>query len=249
MKLNDKIALVTGSSRGIGRSIALDFAKEGAIVAVNYNKSEKEAKNIIKFIESSGSTTLLCKADVSERGAVDKMVERILSEFGRIDICVNNAGIIFRGAMGHKHDDPTIWEQTLNTNLKGTFHCIEKVKEQMQKQRNGSIINISSIAGLSGGLSYGASKAGIIALTMAYARDLAPHIRVNCIAPGLISTEMNAYLKDTAARTNMVNRIPLQRMGRPEEVAKVATFLASEDASFITGQTIVVDGGLLINFP
>ena len=249
VRLQDKIALVTGSSRGIGRAIALDFASEGAKVVVNYSKSEDEAKKVVQAIETQGSEVLLYKADVSDRKAVEQMVERTLNEFGRIDVCVNNAGVIFRGALGYKGDDPHVWEQTLDTNLMGTFHCCETVKTQMLQQQSGSIINISSIAGLSGGLSYGASKAGIIALTMAFARDLAPHIRVNCIAPGLIATKMNVHLQGAAARTRMTQRIPLGRMGRPEEVAKMATFLESEDASFITGQTIVVDGGLLINFP
>ncbi|MFX0199488.1 MAG: 3-oxoacyl-ACP reductase family protein [Candidatus Hodarchaeota archaeon] len=249
MRLQGKIALVTGSSRGIGRAIALDFASEGATVVVNYSKSEDEAKEVIQTIETQGSTALLCKADISDRKAVEQIVKTILNEFGRIDVCVNNAGVIFRGALGFKGDDPKVWQTTIDTNLKGTFYVINAVKEQMLQQQSGSIINISSIAGLSGGLSYGASKAGIIALTMAFARDLAPHVRVNCIAPGLIATKMNVHLQQEGLRNHMIQRIPLKRLGRPEEVAKVATFLASEDASFITGQTIVVDGGLLNNFP
>jgi len=248
MRLKDKIALVTGSSRGIGRAIVLDFAKEGANVIVNYSKSEEEANEVIQAIENRGSKCLSCKADVSNRKAVECMVETILKEFGRIDVCVNNAGVIFRGALGYKGDDPNVWQTTLNTNLKGTAYTIWAVKEQMLHQQEGSIINLSSIAGLSGGLSYGASKAGIIALTLAFARELAPHVRVNCIAPGLIETKINAHLNDEA-RKRMITRIPLKRMGRPEEIARVATFLASEDASFITGQTIIADGGLLINFP
>ncbi len=249
MRLQDKIALVTGSSRGIGRAIALDFASEGAIVVVNYSKSEDEAKEVVQTIEAQGSKALLCKADISDRKAVEQIIKAILDKFGRIDVCVNNAGVIFRGALGYKGDDPKVWQTTLNTNLKGTFYVINTIKEQMLQQQSGSIINISSIAGLSGGLSYGASKAGIIALTMAFARDLAPYVRVNCIAPGLIATKMNIHLQQEGLRNHIIQRIPLKRLGRPEEVAKVATFLASEDASFITGQTIVVDGGLLNNFP
>jgi 3-oxoacyl-[acyl-carrier protein] reductase len=248
MRLKDKIALVTGSSRGIGQAIALDFAKEGAKVIVNYSKSKEEANEVIYAIKKRGSQCLLCKADVSDRNAVDKMIETVLNEFGRIDICVNNAGVIFRGALGYKGDDPNVWQTTLDTNLKGTAYTIWAVKEQMLHQQGGSIINLASIAGLSGGLRYGASKAGIIALTLAFARELAPNVRVNCIAPGLIETKMNVHLRDEG-RKRMIARIPLERMGRPEEVARVATFLASEDASFITGQTLIVDGGLLINFP
>jgi 3-oxoacyl-[acyl-carrier protein] reductase len=245
MKLKGKVALITGAGRGIGKAIALEFAKEGSNVIINYNKSKNEAEEVKNEIEKLGSKAIAIKADVSKKDDVEKMVETILKEFKRIDILVNNAGII--SVAPFQKLDEEEWDKIMDTNLKGVFLCSKAVSEAMIKQRSGKIINISSIYGsIFGGqyvAHYCASKAGTANLTKSLAQALAPNIQVNSISPGNIDTEMTRRAGDDFIK-GVIEKTPLKRLGKPEEIAKTAVFLASSDSDFITGQNIIVDGGL-----
>lgn len=243
MRLKNKVAIVTGSSRGIGKAIALAFAREGAKVVVNYVRSEDKAKELVKRIEALNSMGMAIKADVSKPEEVENMVNRVREKFGRIDILVNNAGI---GAHLVKGSDIEKWDKIMDVNLKGVFLCCRAVAKVMLKQKSGSIINISSIGGIRAGISslyYSVSKAGVIMLTKCLALELAPYVRVNSIAPGYIKTPMMAR---TLSEEEIIKSIPLRRLGTPEDVANVAVFLASSDSDHITGQVIAVDGGRVI---
>ena len=245
MKLKNKVAIVTGSSRGIGKAIALAFAREGANVVVNYVRSEDEAKEVVKGIEALNSTGIAIKADISESKDVENMVNKVIEKFGRIDVLVNNAGI---GAHLLKGSDIEKWDKIMDVNLKGVFLCSQAVAKVMLKQKSGNIINISSIAGIEPGLSslyYSISKAGVIMLTKCLALELAPYVRVNSIAPGYVKTPM---MTRALSEEEIVKSIPLGRLGTPEDIANVAIFLASSDSDYITGQVIVVDGGKAILF-
>jgi len=245
MKLKNKVALITGAGRGIGRSIALEFAREGADVIINYNKSEKEAKEVVKEVEKIGSKAIAIKADVSKRNEIEKMIETSLKEFKRIDILVNNAGIISVAQLQDLTEED--WDRLMDINLKGVFLCSKFVSKIMTKQKSGKIINISSIYGsVFGGqyvMHYCVSKAGVANLTKSLAQGLAPYIQVNSISPGNIDTEMTRRAGDDFIK-KVIEKTPLKRLGKPEEIAKSAVFLASNDSDFITGQNIVVDGGL-----
>jgi 3-oxoacyl-[acyl-carrier protein] reductase len=249
MKLNGKVALVTGGSRGIGKAICLTYAREGARVAVNYTKGAREAEAVVAEIKATGGQAIPVMADVSQRSQVKKMVEEVLGAFGRIDVLVNNAGILIPTNLMETSDEE--WDRVMDVNLKGPFICMQEVAKTMIKQGGGRIISTSSISGLgcapTGEGSYGCSKAGLIMLTSVAAQDLGPHgINVNCIAPGWIRTDMTAGKSGTQA--DEVNKrkaglAAVRRIGEPKDIAEVALFLASDESSFITGQVVVADGG------
>ena len=245
--LNGKIAVVTGASRGIGRAIALELAEKGATVIVNYNGSSARAEEVQQEISSGGGQAEVWQCDVSQYDKCETFISDVIKKYGRIDILVNNAGITKDGLLMKMSEED--FDRVIDVNLKGTFNTIRFVSRQMLKQRSGRIINMSSVVGIMGNAgqaNYAASKAGVIGLTKATARELASRgITVNAIAPGFIETEMTAVLSETvkAASTGM---IPMGKFGKPEDIAKTAAFLASDDAGYITGQVIQVDGGMAI---
>lgn len=245
MLLKDKVAVITGGARGIGREIAILFAKEGADVAVCDIQSQTLA-DLQAQIESLGRGALTLEVDVSNAGQVDEMANKILDKFGKIDILINNAGITRDGLLLRMSQED--WDEVLNVNLKGTFNCTRAIARVMVKQRSGRIINISSVIGIVGNpgqANYAASKAGVIGFTKAIAKELASrNIKVNAIAPGFIQTEMTARLPEDV-RANMLKEIPLNKFGTPLDVANVALFLASGASDYITGQVIQVDGGMV----
>lgn len=244
MKLKDKVALITGSSRGIGRATALLFAKEGAKIIVNYRNSEVKATKLIEEIKKAGSDAIAIKCDVSQENEVKNMVEKAIDTFGKIDILVNNAGIVYDVPLFEKTTEQ--WKETLGINLIGVFLCSKYVSKHMKKLPSGTIINISSTNGINTispeSADYDASKSGVISLTKNLAKELAPKIRVNCIAPGWIDTDINKNLPKDFIKEE-TDRILIKRFGKPEEIAAVALFLASSDASFMNGSIVTVDGG------
>jgi 3-oxoacyl-[acyl-carrier protein] reductase len=247
MRLKDKVALVTGSGRGIGKSIALAFAAEGANIAIA-DVNEEDIKKSCAEIEALGRRTLGLQVDVTDITKVEDAVNKILDKFGKVDILVNNAGITKDNLLLRMSQAE--WDAVLNVNLKGAFNSIKTVSRPMIKQRSGRIVNIASIIGIIGNpgqANYSASKAGLIALTKTAAKELASrNINVNAIAPGFIQTEMTAKLPEDI-KQKMKEAIPLAKFGTPEDVAAVCVFLASEESSYITGQVIVVDGGMVMS--
>ncbi|MEW9676434.1 3-oxoacyl-[acyl-carrier-protein] reductase [Lentibacillus sp. L22] len=245
--LEGKTALVTGASRGIGRAIALELARQGANVTVNYAGNEAKAQMVVEEIQKLGAKAFKVKADVTNEADVKDMVKQIISEFGSLDILINNAGITRDNLLMRMKEEE--FDQVINTNLKGVFICTKAVTRQMMKQRNGKIVNVASVVGVSGNpgqANYVAAKAGVIGLTKTAAKELASrNIFVNAVAPGFISTDMTDALTDEQ-RKGMHDLIPLGKLGEPEDVAKVVRFLASDDANYITGQTIHVDGGMVM---
>ncbi|ACM60257.1 3-oxoacyl-[acyl-carrier-protein] reductase [Caldicellulosiruptor bescii] len=245
--LKDKVALITGASRGIGRAIALKFAQNGANVVINYSSSQSQAENLKEEIEKIGTKTMIIKCDVSNPDEVNQMFSQVENEFGRLDILVNNAGITKDGLILRINEED--FDKVISINLKGAFLCARAAAKMMVKQRFGNIINISSVVGIAGNVgqaNYAASKAGIIGLTKSLAKELASrNIRVNAIAPGFIKTDMTEVLSDKVKEA-MLSSIPLGRFGEADEIANVALFLASSLSSYITGQVIVVDGGMIM---
>ncbi len=241
-KLDGKTALITGAATGIGRAIALAFANEGAWVGINYRTSEDEAKALASHVTEAGGKALILRADISLASQVKDMFGRIEDEWGRLDILVNNAGIVRRAKLWELTEE--IWDEMMAVNLKGAFLCSQAAARLMVKQGGGCIINIASMRAISGSESsmhYAVSKAGLIALTKCLARELAPNIRANAIAPGYVDTRIQSYLTPEA-RAKIEAETPLRRFGKPQEIAAAAVYLAA-DATFMTGQVLVVDGG------
>lgn len=245
MLLKGKVALVTGASRGIGRAIALAFAREGASVVVNYAGNKERAEETAAEIRELGQEALVSRCDVSNESDVQEMMKQTMEKFGHLDIVVNNAGITRDGLLMRIREAD--WDAVLNTNLKGVFLVTKAALRPMMRQRSGKIINIASVVGIlgnAGQANYSAAKAGVIGLTKTTAREVAARgITVNAVAPGFITTEMTAKLPDQV-KEQMKAQIPLQRLGSPEDVASVVRFLASNDSNYMTGQILSVDGGM-----
>lgn len=247
MLLDGKTALVTGASRGIGRAIALRLAAEGANIAINYAGNTAKAEETKAAIEAAGGKAALFQADVSDSAQVEQMVVSVLETFGSLDILVNNAGITRDGLlMRMKEED---FDAVLDTNLKGIFHVTKAVTKIMMKQRSGRIVNMASVVGIignAGQTNYAAAKAGVIGFTKSAARELAARgITVNAVAPGFIATDMTAAMPEKAKEATLA-AIPLRRMGTPEDVANAVLFLVSDQAAYITGQVVKVDGGMVM---
>lgn len=247
MLLDGKVAIVTGASRGIGRATALRLAREGAKVVVNYAGNLAAAEQTVSDIKQAGGEAILFQADVADAQAVGELVKAATAAFGRIDILVNNAGITRDNLLALMKEDD--WDAVMNTNLKGIFNCTKGVAKIMIKQRAGRIINMTSVVGIMGNAgqtNYAAAKAGVIGFTKSAARELAARgITVNAVAPGYITTDMSAAISEQA-KADLAQKIPLSRLGKPEDVAEAVLFLASDAANYITGQTINVDGGMVM---
>lgn len=247
MTLEGKTALVTGASRGIGRAVAVALAAAGAKVAVNYAGNDAAAEETKAAIEAAGGAAILVKADIAGSEEVEGMVRKTIEAFGRIDILVNNAGITRDGLLMRMKDED--FDAVINTNLKGVYYTTKAVMKLMMKNRYGRIINMASVVGLTGNAgqaNYAAAKAGVIGFSKTVARELASRgITCNMVAPGLIATDMTKDLPEKARETMMAS-IPLGRAGQPEDVAQAVLFLASDNASYITGQVINVDGGMVM---
>jgi 3-oxoacyl-[acyl-carrier protein] reductase len=245
--LKGKTAVVTGASRGIGRAIALELAEHGANVVVNYSGSEAKAHEVVEAIKEMGGQAIAVRANVANMDEVQAMMKEAVSQFETIDILVNNAGITRDNLLMRMKEDE--WDDVININLKGVFNSTKAVTRQMMKQRSGRIINIASIVGVMGNAgqaNYVAAKAGVIGLTKSTARELASrHITVNAIAPGFITTDMTDKLSEEV-KTEMLKQIPLARFGEAADIASVVSFLASEKSAYITGQTLHVDGGMVM---
>ncbi len=243
MKLKNKVAIVTGSSRGIGKAAVLFFAKEGAKVVVNYSKSKEEAEKVVEEIKKLGSEAIAVACDVSDEAQVKKMIEETVEKFGRIDILVNNAGVVFDAPFEERTVEQ--FRRTLEVNLIGAFLCAKYASLQM-KREGGAIVNVASNSGVESfnpdSIDYDASKAGVVSLTKDLAGALAPKIRVNCVAPGWVETEMNKDLPPDYAASEEA-KTPLGRFAKPGEIAKAILFFSSDDSSFATGSVLIVDGG------
>lgn len=244
-RLSGRVALVTGGSRGIGAAVARRLAAEGATVAINYAGRADAAAAVVAAIDAAGGTAAAFQADVSDATACAALVEGVVSRFGRIDVLVNNAGITRDGLLVRMSDDD--WRAVIDTNLSGAFYLSRAVGKLMMKQRSGSIVNMASVVGMMGNAgqaNYAAAKAGLIGLTKSVARELAGRgVRANAVAPGFIATDMTDALSETA-RGAATSSIAMGRLGTPEDIAATVAFLASDDAAYITGQVIAVDGGM-----
>lgn len=244
--LKDKVAIVTGASRGIGEAIALNLANQGATVIINYSGSKDKAEKVVEEINKKGQKAIAYKCNVSNFDEVKAMIDDVYKTYKRIDILVCNAGINKDNLVLRMKEEE--FDDVINVNLKGTFNCLKHVSRYMIKQKSGKIINISSVIGLignTGQVNYAASKAGIIGMTKAAAKELAPRgITVNAIAPGFIKTDMTDALNENVSQ-KILEKIPLNRYGEAQEVANMVAFLASEEANYITGQVIQIDGGMV----
>lgn len=245
LDLSGKVALVTGGSRGIGRATCLKLASYGTDIAVNYSGSDESAAAVVAELTELGRRATAVKADVSDGKSVQEMIDRTVAEMGNLHILINNAGINRDALLLRLKEDD--WDGVIATNLKGTFNCIQAAARVMIKNRAGAIVNLSSVVALTGNIgqaNYTAAKAGIIGLTKSAAKELAPRgIRVNAVAPGFIETDMTAALSEEI-KLKVAAKIPLGGFGMPEDVANLIAFLVSDEASYITGQTIIIDGGL-----
>jgi 3-oxoacyl-[acyl-carrier protein] reductase len=244
MRFKNKVVLVTGSSQGIGKATALAFAKEGADVVINYYKSKDRAETVVDEIKKIGGKSLAIRCDVSNEDQVKQMFNSIIATFRRIDILINNAGIVTDTSLFNRTVDQ--WKRTLEVNLIGPFLCSKYASLHMIKHKSGKIVNISSTNAINSfspeAIDYDASKAGIITLTKDFAKELAPHIQVNAIAPGWVNTDMNKDLPPDFIEEE-ADKIYLKKFAEPEQIATAVLFLASNDASYITGSILVVDGG------
>ncbi len=246
MKLKDKIALVTGSSRGIGRAVALAYAEEGAKVVVNYTSNEKAAKEVVEAINEMDSQAIAVKADVAKKPETERLVQAGIDQFGRIDILVNNAGF-GRPAMMLKMEEDE-WDQVIDIHLKGAFLCSQAAGRHMKEQKSGKIINVSSVAGLVGTvgqINYSAAKGGVLSMTKSMARELARYnVCVNVISLGIVATDMSEKIRaDEKLSEIYMNRILLKRFAEPEDISPAFVFFASDESNYITGQLLCVDGG------
>jgi len=245
MRLEGKVALVTGAGNGIGEATARRFAREGAIVVAN-DVDMEQARSVVTDLQRAGARALAVAGDVTKRADVETLMHHVVAEFGRVDVLINNAGIN-RDAMSHKMTEEQ-WDQVLSVNLKGTFLCAQAALTRMREHGWGRVVNTSSIGSLGniGQANYAASKAGVIGLTRTLALEYAKYgITVNCIAPGPVMTRMLAGVPE-AIREKIVARVPIGRIARPDEIAGVHAFLASDDAAYITGQVVFVDGGMSV---
>jgi 3-oxoacyl-[acyl-carrier protein] reductase len=247
MLLENKVAIITGSSRGIGRRIAEVFAANGASVIINYFHSDADAQNVVQTIkEQTNSTSLLIKADVSTPDGANRLVDAAIKRFGHLDILVNNAGITIRGSTLETEEKD--WDLVMAVNLKGPFLCAKAAIPSMLNNKGGVILNIASIRGITGSsnsMHYAVSKSGVITMTKSLAMEFAPFIRVNAIAPGYTMTDLHSHL-DSNDIAKIKSSIPLKRFGSVDDIAQTALFLSSNNADYITGETIVVSGGLVI---
>ena len=243
----EKAALVTGASRGIGRAVAIALAKKGYAVAVNYAGSQKAAEDVKAAIEAEGGRAIVIQGDVSKAEDVEKVFAAVKAEFGRLDVLVNNSGITRDSLLLRMKEEN--WDAVIDTDLKSGFLAIKAAAPIMMKQRKGAIINIASVVGITGNvgqINYSAAKAGVIGMTKTAAKELAARgIRVNAVAPGFIETSMTDVIPEKI-REDMIHSVPLGRMGQAEDVANAVCFLASEEASYITGQVLKVDGGMVM---
>ena len=247
MTMNESVALVTGGSRGIGRAICLELARQGAAVAVNYAGNEQAAQETVEACRALGVQAEAFQADVSDPAACESLIAQVKERFGRLDILVNNAGVTRDGLLMTAR--PEDFDKVLDTNLKGAYFCMKAAAKVMMRQRYGRIVNLSSVVGLRGNpgqTGYAASKAGVLGLTKAAAKELASrNITVNAVAPGFIETDMTAVLPEKA-KTAMLATIPMAAPGQPEDVARAAAFFARPESAYITGQVLCVDGGMAV---
>jgi 3-oxoacyl-[acyl-carrier protein] reductase len=247
MLLGGKVAIITGASRGIGRAVAIELAKNGAKVVINFAGNRAAAEQVLAAVKENGGEAILHQADVADSAAVEAMFKAATDAFGRVDILVNNAGITRDNLLLRMKEEE--WDAVMNTNLKGIFNCTKVAAKIMMKQRSGKIINMTSVVGLMGNAgqaNYAAAKAGVVGFTKATAKELASrNITVNAIAPGFITTDMTAVLSGDV-KADLAKQIPLGRLGAPEDIAAAVLFLASDAAGYITGQTLAVDGGMVM---
>ena len=242
-----KTVVITGSSRGIGAATALKFAEQGFNVVINYNKSKEKAMELLKKVRNEGANAIAIKADVSKYSDTELLIQSAISEFGHVDILVNNAGIAQQKLFTDLNESE--WKNMFDVNVQGAFNCSRIVAPEMIKRHSGKIVNISSMWGICGAaceVHYSASKAAIIGFTKALAKELGPSgVNVNCVAPGVISTDMNSNLSEEAI-ASLIENTPLERIGQAEDIANLILFLASDNANFITGQIIACDGGISV---
>jgi len=249
MKLKGKVALITGGSRGIGKAVALGMAHEGADIAINFRVDQKAAEEVVKEIKALGRSVIAIQADISKTEDINDLIERVYAELSRIDILVNNAGIGILGSFLDTSEEE--WNKVIDTNLKGVFFCAQAVAKRMVKQKSGKIINMGSINGIvaeADQCSYNASKGGVHMITKSLAIELAPYnIQVNALGPGFILTESSKEdIVDPRIKQEYLKNIPLGRFGVPEDVVGAAVFLASADSNYFTGQTLYMDGGIMV---